>query len=33
VAASFQLAVRVVFQQSGNRLHAQKALLKWLLLP
>ncbi len=23
----------VVFQQAGNRLHAQKALLKWLLLP
>ena len=21
----------VVFQQAGNRLHAQKALLKWLL--
>jgi ornithine carbamoyltransferase len=23
----------IVFQQAGNRLHAQKALLKWLLLP
>ena len=21
----------IVFQQAGNRLHAQKALLKWLL--
>jgi ornithine carbamoyltransferase len=21
----------VVFQQAGNRLHAQKALLKWLM--
>jgi ornithine carbamoyltransferase len=23
----------IVFQQAGNRLHAQKALLRWLLTP
>jgi ornithine carbamoyltransferase len=23
----------IAFQQAGNRMHAQKALLKWLMLP